>query len=59
MVEEEDGLDDDLPVLLSQLFKADDDDAVVVVAAALEEVTMLLRRFVGVVARLKGVVDRE
>ena len=55
----DEGLEDDLPVL-SLLFKADDDDdddddAV----AAVEEVTVFLRRFVGVVARLKGVVDLE
>ena len=56
----DEGLEDDLPVL-SLLFKTDDDDddddddAV----AAVEEVTVFLRRFVGVVARLKGVVDLE
>jgi hypothetical protein len=56
----DEGLDDDLPVL-SLLFKADDDgnDAVAVVAAAVEEATVFLRRFVGVVALLKGVVDLE
>lgn len=56
----DEGLDDDLPVL-SLLFKADvdDDDDIVAVAVVVEEVTVFLRRFVGVVARLKGVVDLE
>ncbi len=57
----DEGLEDDLPVL-SLLFKADDDDDdddAVAAVAAVEEVTVFLRRFVGVVARLKGVVDLE
>ena len=58
----DEGLEDDLTVL-SLLFKADDDDDydddAVAAVAAVEEVTVFLRRFVGVVARLKGVVDLE